>query len=102
MSAECTIAILLGRGRGGLAPLNPAEWKCLKARVGWVRATVDALREAQRQLDKRCDAAVNRVSEKEFQRIFDEEHAKVEAIRADIVAVIERDEWPRDLSFAGI
>ena len=64
--------------------------------------TLDALREAQRQMDERCDAAVNRVSEKEFQRIFDEEQAKVCALLQQLAAVIEHDRCPDHLYFGSL
>jgi len=70
-----------------------------EARVEWVRATVAALREAQRAMDARCGEAVDRLSECDFERLCEEEGAKVAAIRAQIDDVIERDMWPRELYF---
>jgi hypothetical protein len=61
-----------------------------------------AWREAERQMDERCMAAVAHLSEKEFDRLFEEEEAEVEAIRAQIVAVVERDVWPAHLYWTGI
>ena len=50
-----------------------------------------------------CDPRfLERLDEEEFERLFDEEEAKVEAIRAQLDAVIERDEWPRELYFGEI
>jgi hypothetical protein len=48
-------------------------------------------------MDERCDEAVTRLSEVEFERLCDEEEAKVDAFRAPLKAVAERDVWPRDL-----
>jgi hypothetical protein len=62
-----------------------------------VRGAVAELREAQRQMDERCDAAVDRVSEDEFNRIFDEEQAKVCAILDQLHAVRDHDRWPPHL-----
>lgn len=102
MSAEDTVRILLARGTNGREPLDPKEWKRVKGRAAWVRETLAALLEAQQAMDDRCGNAVDRVPEDEFNRIFDEEQAKVDAIRAQIDAVIERDEWPKHLHFGGI
>jgi hypothetical protein len=127
MSAEDSIRILLGRAASGREPLDAAEWKRAKARVAWVRETVAALIEAQRRMDAlaqsvrgtdeqgalaqsvrgtdeqgtRCSAAVDRVSEEEFNRIFDEEQAKVSAILDQFAAIRERDEWPPEVYFGG-
>jgi hypothetical protein len=127
MSAEDSIRILLGRAAARREPLDGAEWKRAKARVAWVRETVAALIEAQRRMDAlaqsvrgtdeqgalaqsvrgtdeqgtRCSAAVDRVSEEEFNRIFDEEQAKVSAILDQFAAIRERDEWPPEIYFGG-
>jgi len=69
------------------------------ARVAWVRATMATLREAQRDMDRRCDAALDRLSDDEFEALCDEEQAKLDAIRAPIDDVVERDLWPRELYF---
>jgi hypothetical protein len=102
MSDRDTIEILLRRGAKGQEPLDPAEWKRVKARLAWVRETVAALAEAQRRMHERCLAAVNQVPEDEFDRICDEEQAKVDAIRAQIEAVIRGDRWPAALYFGGL
>jgi hypothetical protein len=72
------------------------------ARAEWVRATAAAWREAQQAMDRRCDAAVFQLSEEEFEALCDEEEAKVEAFRAPLMAVKERDLWPRHLYFGVI
>lgn len=100
--AQDTLRILLGRGAAGQEPLGPAEWKRAKLRTAWVRGAIAALEEAQRQMDERCRAAVNRVSEEEFNRIFDEEQAKVSAILDQFAAVRERDEWPPEADWGGV
>ena len=92
-----TIRILLGCAAKGLGPLDPVEWQRVKARTAWVRETVAKLRKAQREMGERCDAAVHRLDEEAFERLCDAEAAKVTAIRAQLDAVIERDEWPRGL-----
>jgi len=68
-------------------------------RVAWVHATTAAWREAQREMDERCCEAVDRLSEQAFHALFQEEQAKVDAIRAPLIAVAERDVWPRHLYF---
>lgn len=102
MSFDISVTMLLGRGAKGQEPLDPVEWKRVKARVAWVRETIAALREAQRQMDERCGAAVDSVSEEEFERIFDEEQAKVCAILAQLNAVRDHDRWPPHLYFGRI
>jgi hypothetical protein len=73
-----------------------------EARAAWVKATAAQWREAQRQMDERLTAIVEQVSEAEFERLFDEEEAKVEAFRQPLMDVAERDVWPRELYFGGI
>ena len=102
MSAEDSIRILLGRATAGREPLDAAEWKRAKARVAWVRGAIAALEQAQRQMDDRCSTAVDRVSEEEFNRIFDEEQAKVSALLDQFAAIRERDEWPPEIYFGGV
>src|SRR5438045_4026531 len=87
--------------RGGDA-LGPAEWQQVKARCAWVTRQVAAWDEAMRAMGERCMAAVETMSEEAFDRLCDEEEAKVAAIRAPLNAVIERDEWPRELHWGGI
>jgi len=79
---------------------QPAER--IEARAAWVRATCAALRQAQRDMDAICDAAINRLSDEAFERLCAAEQAKVDAIRAPIDDVIERDLWPRHLYFGVI
>lgn len=102
MSTHDTIRILLMSSARGAEPLDPAEWKRTAARVAWVRETTAALREAQREMDNRCTEAVGRLEEVAFNRLFEAEQAKVDAIRARLQAVIDHDRWPRHLHFSGI
>ena len=97
MTAEIAIKMLLTR-RG--EPLDPEEWKQAKARATWVTDTIAALRAANRHMDERCMAAVNRVPEEEFERIFDEEQAKVCAILDQLHAVRDHDRWPAHLHWS--
>jgi len=53
-------------------------------------------------MDDRLTAIVGEVSEEEFERLCDEEQAKVDAIRAEIEEVTKHDRWPRVLYFGGI
>jgi hypothetical protein len=73
-----------------------------EARAAWAREAVAAWREAQREMDARLDAAVARLSEEDFERLCDEEGARVEALRAPLMAVKERDVWPRELYWSGL
>lgn len=97
MSAEDAIQILLMRGEAH-DQLGPREWKLLAARTAWVREIMARLADAQRQMDDRCTAAVDRLDEETFNFLFDAEQAKVDAIRAQIDAVIEHDRWPKHLN----
>ena len=97
MSAKNTVRILLGRGRKGLEPLDPREWQRVAARTAWVENAMAALRRAQRQMDDRCDAAVGRLSEEEFERLCDAEQAKVDAFLAPLRAAADHDRWPKEL-----
>lgn len=71
----------------------------IEARMARARAACAALRQAQRDMDATCGAAVDRLSVEEFERLCTAEQAKVDAIRAPIDDVIERDLWPRHLYF---
>jgi hypothetical protein len=80
----------------------PSHAQRVATRFAWVRETVNAWHEAQRAMDARCTEAVMRLSEEDFERLCDEEGAKVAAIRAQIDDVIERDLWPRHLYWGGL
>jgi heme oxygenase len=75
---------------------------CREARMAWTRETAAALREAQREMNDRLDAVVMRVSEEEFNRLFDEEQAKVDAFLKPMRAAAEQDKWPRHLHAASL
>ena len=79
---------------------QPAEHR--SARQAWAEATVAAMFAAQRQMDERCGAAVDRLDEEAFERLFEEEQAKVDVFREPLMAAAERDMWPRELYFGGI
>ena len=84
-----------------------------EARAAWVKATAAQWRAAQRAMDERLDEAVDRLfsapgfpgegdqngggAEAEFERLFDEEEAKVDAFRKPLKDAAERDVWPREL-----
>ena len=71
-------------------------------RAAWVSRTSEALARAQRQMDARCDAAVGKVSEAAFNRLFDEEQAKVCAFLNPLRAAAHEDRWPRHLYWGRI
>ena len=71
--------------------------ECKEKRVAWVHETVAAWGEAQREMDDRCTQAAARLSEEEFDRLFDQEQAKGDAIRAPLQAAADEDRWPREL-----
>jgi hypothetical protein len=102
MSAQETIQELLRRGREGLGEIDPQEWRCVKARCAWVERMGEALLAAQRKMDDRCSAIVDEVSEEEFQRIFDEEQAKVDVYRVPLFTAAQRDVWPKELYWGGL
>ena len=73
-----------------------------EARASWVRAVAVRVRAAQREMDDRLEEAVDRVGEEEFDRLVDEEQARVDAIHDQLKDAAERDLWPRDLYWGGI
>ena len=102
MSADNTIRILLGRGRKGLGPLDRQEWQRVAARTAWVTETLAAWAKAQREMDDRCSEAVERLSEEEFEHLFDAEQAKVSALLDQLRAAADHDRWPKELYWGGI
>jgi hypothetical protein len=76
--------------------------ECRDKRGAWVRETAAAARAAQREMDERCMDAVDKLSEEEFERLCEEEDAKVEAFRGPLKDAAERDVWPRPLYVSGI
>jgi hypothetical protein len=99
---DITVQMLLLHGMTDQKPLSRERWNRIRARVVWFREMSDAWLKAQHEMDDRCTAAVEQLSEEEFNRLFEAEQAKVDAIRAPLQAVIDRDEWPRELYFRGI
>jgi hypothetical protein len=53
-------------------------------------------------MDERLTAIVEHVSEEEFERLCDEEEARVEAFRKPLKDAAERDLWPRHFYFNAI
>ena len=94
MSIDDTIRALLAAAR------QSADRK--QARGDWVRKTAAAWREAQRQMNQRCGEAVEHLSEEEFERLCDQEEAKVDAFRKPLKDAAERDVWPRALYFGDV
>ena len=76
--------------------------ECKARRAAWVREAGAALEAAMRAMDERCLDAVLELSEEEFERLVDEEQAKVDAVRAPLEAAAHRDVWPRELYVGGI
>ena len=73
-----------------------------EARALWVKDTCARWREAHARMDKRLGAAAGRLDEQEFERLCDEEVAKVDALLAPLRLAAERDVWPRVLYRSGI
>jgi len=73
-----------------------------EARAAWVRQTCRAWADAQTEMDHFLTSIVNQVSEEEFERLFEEQQAKVDAIRQPLKDVEERGLWPRELYLGGI
>ena len=76
--------------------------ECRAARAAWVKRTSEAWRIAQEQMDERCMAAVEKLNEAEFDRLFAEEEAKVERFRGPLRQARKHDGWPRELYRGGI
>jgi hypothetical protein len=94
MSSKDTIHALLA------AASQSAEMR--DARGRWARRSVAALRAAQTEMDERCSDAVDRLNEEEFERLCDEEQAKVDAFLKPLKDAAERHLWPRELYFGCI
>jgi hypothetical protein len=71
-------------------------------RQAWAMKTWAAWSRAQREMDDKCTEAVEHLTEEEFDRLFDQEEAKVDALRTLLDDVIERDKWPREMHFGCI
>ncbi len=92
MTAANTIHALLA----GLEATDPGDWRRRAARIAWAKETIAAFRQAQEAMDERCLAAVGTISEEEFERLCEEEEAKVEVFRGPLMAAT-RGLWPRHL-----
>ncbi|MEO5774345.1 MAG: hypothetical protein ABIQ32_09550 [Sphingomicrobium sp.] len=99
MTPQETIQALLNPQRQpGEAAAQYAEDLARKlARVTWIKEMEVKFRDTQRECDERCMEAVDRLSEDDFNALFEAEEAKVNAIRDALVAVAEHDKWPRHL-----
>ena len=86
----------------GLRTDDAEEWRRKAARTQWCMEMLEKWWAAVQHQDKRCMEAVDKLSEEEFERLCDEEQAKVDAIRTEIDAVIEHDRWPAHLHFGGV
>ena len=96
--AKATIQMLLVGGQ----PIGPAQWRRQRARSAWLLEMEEKWTRALRTMDDRLTAIVDRVSEEEFERLCDEEQAKVDAIRAQLEDVAYNQKWPRHLYWGGI
>jgi hypothetical protein len=94
MSFERTIAML--KAVQSVAS-DPGEWRRKAARAAWTLEILHKWQEAQRAIDERCGEAVERLGSAAFNRLFEAEQAKVDAIRAEIDAVRDRELWPKHL-----
>lgn len=104
MSAEDRIRKLLERRAQEAwgASEQAAELTRKAARVAWVRETMEALRAAQRNADQAWERLVaafpDDVDDDELEDLPPPaEQAQVDAIHAEINAVIDHDRWPRHL-----
>jgi hypothetical protein len=105
MSAEDSIRALLA----GLETSDPADWRRKSARIAWVKDTVAALRAAQQKVDEAWDrmleALPDHLGEEELDALNlpdPPEQAEVDALHAQIRAVIDHDRWPRELYFGDL
>jgi hypothetical protein len=76
--------------------------ECKERRAAWVRETAARLRAAQRAMDDNCMAAIDRMSDEAFERLFALEQAKVDLYLAPLRAAADRDLWPRHLYVGGV
>jgi hypothetical protein len=72
------------------------------ARAAWVRKSCAAWEKAQQTMDWRCRNAALRLSEQDFEGLFEAEQAKVDALRMPLDLVAERGIWPRELYWGGV
>ena len=81
-------------------PEDPGRPARIAARIQWSLERTAAWRKAQHAMDERCTMAVERLSEDAFDRLFEAEQAKVDAIRAEIETAAKADKWPKELYFS--
>ena len=91
MTIKKTVKALLAEAR------RPVERAA--ARREWAERTTEAWHQAMRQMTDRCTEAVERLSEEEFDKLYEAEQAKVDALWAQLRAVVDKDMWPRELYF---
>ena len=101
MNARATLHALLASADQP-EPEDEGRPARVAARLQWVMERTAALSAAQRTMDQRCTAAVNQLDEAAFERLLEEEQAKVDAIRAELEAVAEEDRWPKRLHWGGV
>jgi hypothetical protein len=96
--AQATIRML----QSGPIIESAEEWRRKQARIAWVQETTAALAEAQEAMNERCCAAVDKLSEEDFDRLVDEEQAKVDVFLAPLHAAAKHGKWPKHLHWGGI
>jgi uncharacterized protein YPO0396 len=106
MSIKGTIAALLAAAQSGNARAQE-EWDQERrerrlARAAWIKKTLADWHDALRQMEERCCATVDRLTEEEFTRLFEAEQAKVDAFLKPLRDAAEKDLWPRELYFGRI
>ena len=76
--------------------------ECRDRRAAWAKETAAAMREAHRAMDERLGEAAHRLSEEEFERLCEEEEAKIDVFRAPMMDAAHHDRWPRHLHVGGL
>jgi hypothetical protein len=105
MSFENTIRMLLTGARAG----DASEWRRIAARVAWA----EEISEKWLAMHRRVDAAWDRIFDALPDDIDDDEleamhipeppeQAELDALHAEIWAVIDHDRWPKHLYFGGV
>ena len=105
MTTEATIEML----KRGHTAASAEEWRRQAARVAWIKATVAALRDAHRRVEEAWDrifaALPDDIDDDELEAMNlpdPPEQAEVDALHAQIDAVIKHDRWPAHLYFGGL
>ena len=76
--------------------------QCKAKRLAWARHAAERWLAAQTAMDERCTEAVGRLSEEEFERLCEEEEAKIERFRGPLIEARDQDKWPWELYSGGI